>query len=110
MKNMIKNAWDSWSTEQRLAIANRVAGKTVLPGARTVAPLADKMISRAEFCTVAYTNIMNRPWDTSFGNLVDNCWQGWSEKERSNVLKRISDQGIRHMLSIPKEKMLRHDT
>ncbi len=110
MKNMIKISWEGWSPQQRAEIAQRVAGKTVLPGGIVAPPAGEKLISRAEYQTVAYVNIMNKPWISSFGNLVDNCWDGWSERERSDITKRMHAQGIQHTISKPKERMLRHDT
>ncbi len=103
MERMIQIAWASWSPEERIEIANRVPNKNVLP------PGAEKFISRTDFCTIAYMNIMNKSWESSFGNLIDNCWYEWSEKQKSEILDRLSQQNIRHMRSEPTEKMLRHD-
>lgn len=100
MDNMIKICWDGWSENQRAAINQRMHEQGV----------KEKMISATDYRTVAYINIMNQKWIPSMMNLVENCWNGWSEEQRSAISRRMREQGIspaKNLLTNQKKRMLR---
>jgi hypothetical protein len=104
MINLVNICWDDWSALQRSQISHRMRKQGIVPPIEK-----EKMISATDYRTVAYINIMNQKWIPSMENLITNCWNGWSEEQKSNIARRVRDQGIsiENISKNPKEQMLR---